>query len=215
MKKYFLTGLIILLPLLVTIMLFIFIVDLFTSPFLNIFINFLMNFEGAIPLLKNQALMIFIARILIIAALIIFIILLGIVARWFFIRSLLNLANKILSKIPFIRVVHKSLKDIITSFIAKERKAFVKTAMLAFPSKNSYCVGFESGEAPLECQKKAKKKLIPVFLPTAPHPISGFLILTSKENIYSIDMKNEDTVKFTVSCGLIIPKEKQKNVPKK
>jgi uncharacterized membrane protein len=211
MRKYLIAGLIILVPILLTIMLFVFLVDLFTSPFLNIVVDFLMRFENALPLLKNPALLIFIARIVIIILLCICIFLLGVIARWFFFRSLLNFTNKVLSKIPFVKSIYKALKDIITSFMAQERKAFIKTAMIAFPSKEAYCVGFESGEIPKECQDKVKEKLKPIFVPTAPHPISGYLVMVPENNVYSIDMKNEDAIKFTVSCGLILPGEKIDN----
>ena len=87
--------------------------------------------------------------------------------------------------------------------------------MVAFPSKDSYCVGFESGEIPEECQSKVKEKLKPVFVPTAPHPISGYLVMAKEKEVFSIDMKNEDAVKFTVSCGLILPGEKLDDEPKK
>ncbi len=215
MKKYLIAGLIILLPLILTIMIFVFVIDLFTAPFLNIFIDFLSRFEKILPLLKNTAVITIFARILIIIMLLIFIFLLGVIARWFFFRSLINMTNKILSKIPLVKTIYKSLKDITSSFIAKERKAFTKTAMVAFPSKDSYCIGFESGEVPKECQKKVKKKLKPIFVPTAPHPISGYLVMVNEKEILSIDMKNEDAVKFTVSCGLILPGDKTDDKSKK
>jgi uncharacterized membrane protein len=145
----------------------------------------------------------------------VFIFLLGIIARWFFVKSLINLANKILSKIPLVKTIYKSLKDIISSFIAQERKAFTKTAMVAFPSDSSYCVGFESGDIPKQCQDKVKEKLKSVFLPTAPHPISGYLIMAPEDKVHSIDMTNEEAVKFTVSCGLIIPEEELSDEPQK
>ncbi|NGX34867.1 MAG: hypothetical protein K1060chlam1_01226 [Candidatus Anoxychlamydiales bacterium] len=215
MKKYLIAGLVILLPLILTIMIFVFVIDLFTAPFLSMFIDFLSEFDQTLPLLKNPTVITVFARILIIIMLLVFIFLLGVIARWFFFRSLITLANKILSKIPFVKTIYRTLKDIISSFIAQERKAFTKTAMVAFPSKDSYCVGFESGEIPEECQKKVKEKLKPVFVPTAPHPISGYLVMAKEEDVFSIDMKNEDAVKFTVSCGLILPGEKIDDEPKK
>ncbi|HEU64354.1 MAG TPA: DUF502 domain-containing protein [Chlamydiae bacterium] len=208
MKKYLIAGLIILLPLILTIMIFVFVIDLFTAPFLTMFIDFLSKYEQTLTLLKNPTVITIFARILIIIMLIVFIFVLGVIARWFFFRSLINLMNKIFSKIPLVKTIYTSLKDIISSFMKKGSKAFTKTAMVAFPSKDSYCVGFESGEIPEECQKKVKEKLKPVFVPTAPHPISGYLVMAIEKEVFSIDMKNEDAVKFTVSCGLILPGEK-------
>ena len=208
MKKHLIEGLIILLPLILTIMIFVFVIDLFTAPFLTMFIDFLSKYEQTLTLLKNPTVITIFARILIIIMLIVFIFVLGVIARWFFFRSLINLMNKIFSKIPLVKTIYTSLKDIISSFMKKGSKAFTKTAMVAFPSKDSYCVGFESGEIPEECQKKVKEKLKPVFVPTAPHPISGYLVMAIEKEVFSIDMKNEDAVKFTVSCGLILPGEK-------
>ncbi len=215
MKKYLITGVIILIPILLTIMLFVFLVDLFTSPFLNIVINFLMKFEHALPLLKNPALLTFVARLIIIILLCICIFLLGVVARWFIFNAFLNAANRILSKIPFVKTIYKALKDITSSFIAQKRKAFTKTAMIRFPSSDSYCIGLESGEIPQECQNKVDRKLKAVFIPTAPHPLASFFVMVPEDEIYSIDMKNEDVVKYIVSCGLIVPGEKLEDVLEK
>ncbi|OGN59203.1 MAG: hypothetical protein A3F40_03110 [Chlamydiae bacterium RIFCSPHIGHO2_12_FULL_27_8] len=206
MKKYLIAGLIILLPLLFTIMLFIFLIDLFTSPFLNLFISFLSQYTNAIPLLQNEMLLNVTAKILIILLLCIFIFLLGFVARWFFFRSLISFTNSIFSKIPFVKTIYKTLNDVFSSFISNgKRKAFEKTIMVEFPSKDSYCVGFVSGEIPKEINDKMKMKLTPVFVPTAPHPISGYFLLVEENFLKEIDFSNEDAVKFTVSCGLILP----------
>ncbi|NGX62731.1 MAG: hypothetical protein KR126chlam6_00131 [Candidatus Anoxychlamydiales bacterium] len=215
MKKYLIAGLIILLPLVLTIMLFVFVIDLFTAPFLTMFIDFLAKYEQFLPLLKSPTFITVISRILIIVMFLVFIFLLGVIARWFLFRYLMNITNKILSKIPFVKTIYKSLKDIISSFISQESKAFTKTAMIAFPSDNSYCVGFESGEIPKQCQDKVKEKLKSVFVPTAPHPISGYLVMVPEDRVYSIDMTREDAVKFTVSCGLIIPAEERVDESKK
>jgi uncharacterized membrane protein len=215
MKKYLIAGLITLLPLILTIMIFVFLIDLFTAPFLSLFIDVLSKYSNNFPILKSTTVITAISRILIIIMLIIFIFILGVLARWFFIRSLINLTNKILSKIPLVKSVYKTLKDIISSFMAQERKAFTKTIMVPFPSEESYCIAFESGEIPKECQDKIKEKLKPVFVPTAPHPISGYLIMVPADKLNDIEMKNEDAVKFTVSCGLILPGDKENDKIKK
>ncbi|NGX56107.1 MAG: hypothetical protein K1060chlam5_00342 [Candidatus Anoxychlamydiales bacterium] len=209
MKKYLIAGLIILLPLALTIMIFIFLVDLFTSPFLNVVTSFLTQFKTTIPLLNNPMFATFISRILIIIMLVVFIFILGVITRWFFFKTIMNWTNKILSKIPFVKSIYNSLKDIISSFLSKEgSKAFKHTILIPFPTKDSYCIGFESGDVPQECQEKIDKKLKPVFLPTAPHPISGYMFFVGEDEALDIDIKNEDAVKFTVSCGLILPGEK-------
>ena len=200
MKKYIIAGLII----------------LFNSSFLHFFTNFLLKYQDTFRFLHNKAFVSVIAKILIILLLCVFIFVLGFVARWFFFNSLINMMNKIFSKIPFVKSIYKTLKDVISSFVSvDERKAFRYTTMVEFPSKDTYCVGFVSGDIPHECTEKAKEELTPVFLPTAPHPISGYFVMVPNKLIHKIDMSNEDAVKFTVYCGLILPGEKLPDVFKK
>jgi len=210
MKKYFIAGLIILLPLSVTLMLFVYFVDLFTTPFLSKMLSILTGYKIYLPFLQNQTITVIIARILIIFFLIIFIILLGAITRWFLFNYLMNITNKILSKIPFVKTVYKSLKDIFGAFMSQERKAFRYTTMVQFPSEKSYAVGYLSGYTTQEIEEKTKKQLKPIFIPTSPHPISGFLIFIEEKDEYKLDMKNEDSIRYILSCGLIIPEDKKK-----
>ena len=114
--------------------------------------------------------------------------------------------NAFLMKIPFFKGIYHTSKDLIDSIIsADERKAFLYPLMVNFPFKKSQSIGFLSGTVPPECEKKLNKKLTSIFVPTAPHPISGYLIFAPEEEITKIKMTNEEAVKFTVSCGIITP----------
>ena len=205
MRKSFITGLIILLPIAVTFFLVSFILDIFTSPFLEVVTPFLDKFQDVFPFLASKGISTFIARILIILLFFISIFLLGILGRWFLFRALLSFGNAVLMKIPLFKSIYHTTKDMVTSLLSiKERKAFKCPVMVKFPSNKSSCIGFLSGEVPKEC-KKAGIDLEPVFVPTAPHPISGYLIFVPKKEVKKIKMTNEEAVKFTVSCGVITP----------
>ena len=204
-KKYFLTGLVLLMPAVLTLMIIIFVIDFFTAPFLDFVKDLLFKLEQ--PIALHPAFFTFVARIIIIILLCFFIFLLGVIARWFFFRSLLNLTNKILSKIPFVKTVYRVTKDVSEAFIhsEKEKKVFKNPLLVPFPSKKSFCIGFETGEVPPFCQKHINDPLTTVFVPTAPHPISGYLIMVKNKDMHRIKMTNEQAVKFTVSCGVITP----------
>ena len=96
-------------------------------------------------------------------------------------------------------------KDIVQAFFQKDSQAFRNPVMVSFPSKKSFTVGFATGRVPNVCQKHFEKKLTPVFVPTAPHPISGFILFTEEDKQLKVDMTNEEAVKLTVSCGVIVP----------
>jgi uncharacterized membrane protein len=208
MKKHFITGLIILMPVVLTLLILIFIIDFFTNPFLTVIENLLLHIKIT-HTLSPQAVT-FISRIVVLSFLFFLILILGVIARWFFFRSIINLTNKILSKTPFVKTIFNITRDIAGAFVSHgEKKAFKKPVLIMFPSKKSFSVGFETGEIPPICQKHVKEPLTPVFVPTAPHPISGYLLMVKKKCVDNISMTNEEAIKFTVSCGIITPEDKE------
>jgi len=207
MKKSFVTGLIILMPIILTILLFVFLIDLFTTPFLDMVEPWLAAHINLDPTVIS-----FIARIIILVLLFVAIFLLGLIARWFFIRPLIKWGNALMERIPVIKSIYKVTKDIISAFFSPEgRKAFNRPVMVPFPSEDSFCVGFYSGHVPKECLDKSKAELSPVFIPTAPHPISGYLVMVPKTDVSELKMSNEEAVKFTVSCGVVVPEGKNES----
>lgn len=212
MRKYFLTGLAILLPLVLTIVVIVFVVDLFTTPFVDVVKDFIYQFERTHPIIKSDEAIQIIARIISLILIIVLIFLLGVIARWFFFRSILKFMNWIFSKIPFVKTIYKVTKDIASAlFGGGGSKAFKRSVLVPFPSPHSFCVGFETGDVPEVCQKSVDKKLVPVFVPTAPHPISGYLLMMAEDDVKAIQMSNEEAVKFTVSCGMILPEQETRH----
>ncbi|MGD2170441.1 MAG: DUF502 domain-containing protein [Chlamydiota bacterium] len=203
MKKAFLTGLIILMPVALTVMVVFFVVDLFTDPFVNFFKDFLSKQHW----IRSANLLTFVARLFSLISVCLFIFLLGFLTRLFFVRWMLGVANQWISKIPLIKPVYNTSKDIVNALFQQEGKAFKKPLMIPFPTDKSFSVGFETGEIPTCCSEKINKELVPVFIPTAPHPISGFMLMVPKEKTHLIDMTNEQAVKLTVSCGVILPED--------
>ena len=201
MKKYLLAGIAILLPVALTIIVIVFLVDLFTSPFVHLVkIHFVPS--GVLP----ENLVPIVSRLLALIFLCAFIFLLGFVARWFIIKNILSIANKILSRIPLIKTIYRVSRDIIAAFFAVDgKKAFKYPVMIPFPYPPSYELGFQAGEVAEEIQSKVKTPLVSVFAPTAPHPISGFLLFIPEKDVLKIEMTNEEAFKFLVSCGLIHP----------
>ena len=206
MKKYLLTGLVILMPVALTAMIIMFLFDFFTEPFVNIVGKLFELISQKASFNPPPALAVFISRILALILLCIFIFLLGMLARWFLIKNLLSGANKILSRIPLIKTVYKISKDIISALFSTEgKKAFKYPVLIPFPHDPSFCLGFQAGEVAQEIKEKLKAPVTSIFIPTAPHPISGFLVLVPEKDVHKINMSNEEAVKYLVSCGLINP----------
>jgi uncharacterized membrane protein len=199
MKKYLITGLIILLPLVLTIVIIFFLIDFFTSPFVHIVSEHIFS-HVALP----EGLALFISRILAFFLLCIFILLLGMVARWFVIKNIISGTSSLLSKIPLIKTIYKVSRDVIAALFSLDgKKAFKYPVLIPFPERPTFALGFQAGEVAEEIKKTVKEPLVTVFAPTAPHPITGFLFLIPERDVSKLDMTNEEAVKYLVSCGLI------------
>lgn len=208
MKKYLLTGLIVLLPAALTLMIIIFLFDFFTGPFVNIVGPFTAYIQLKLNIVFPEGFNLFLSRIFALIFLCIFIFFLGIVTQWFLVKNIISWTNKIIARIPFINTVYKVAKDVFSALFSTDgKKAFKKPVMMPFPCRPNFCFGFQAGEVAQECQEKIPTRLVSVFTPTAPHPISGFLFLVPENDVTDLDMTNEEVVKFLVSCGMILSKK--------
>ncbi len=204
MKKYFITGLIVLMPIVLTIFIFAFLVDILTNPFISFIKKNIVHTSFYYSFLDYEI----IIRLILLIVLFLFVILLGVIGRLFIFKFFFNLANKLLFKIPIFRTIYKVIKEIVDSFVSiGEKQIFKKASLVNFPSEKSFCVSFETGQVPSECQKHISDELRTVFIPTSPHPISGYLVFVKRKNMKDLDITKEEALKLIVSCGLINPED--------
>jgi len=212
MRKYFITGLVILLPLAVTIAIVIFIMNFLTEPFIGFVENFLTGFEWSGTKLTDiipHKVIHYGAQVIILIGLFFFTLILGFFARWFFIRYLLKLSDKILHRIPLVNKIYKTTQEIINTFFRKESKSFQRVVIVPFPSKDVYCLGLVSRDAPKKIEELTGQKLLSIFIPTTPNPTSGFILMFKETDVIDLDIRTEDALKFIVSCGVIHPESLQ------
>ncbi len=210
MKKYFLTGLAILLPLAFTIAIVVFIVNFLTKPFMGLVMTFLSHTraqEFGFLFLSPEQVIRYSSQFIILIGLFLITLLLGIIARWFVFRIFLNLSDKLLHKIPLVNKVYKTTQDIIKTLFSSDKNSFKQVVMAPFPHGGTYSLGLVSRESPKTCEKAKGSELVSVFVPTTPNPTTGFLLMFKQEDLIFIDMKTEDAIKYIVSCGVIIPEE--------
>ena len=213
MKKYFITGLVILLPVAVTIAIVIFLVDLLTKPFMGWVMQLLMHTN-----IKNLGFSIFSpeqvirygSQIIILIGLFLVILGIGFLGRWFFIKSFFRLSDKLLHKIPLVNKVYKTTQDIIQTLFVTDKNSFKQVVLVPFPSQETFCLGLVSRASPKVCSAKAQEDMVSVFIPTTPNPTTGFLIMYKKQDLIFLDMKTEEAIKYIVSCGVILPGQENK-----
>ena len=200
LKKYFITGLVILLPLAVTIVLVAFIINILTQPFVGLIEQFLVTmpwyqkYRGAVHI---------ILQIFLLFGLFFFTVLLGFLARVVVFKSFLSVYDYILHRIPIIKTVYKATQQVIKTIFGTSSRSFKQVVMVPFPTQGAYCIGLVSSPAPSLCEKTAGTSLITVFVPTTPNPTSGFLMMYRKDEVIFLDMKIEEAFKYIISCGVI------------
>jgi len=191
LRNYFITGIIVLVPLGFTLYLTLFLVSIL-SKLIPEEINPNSYLPFSIPGLE-------------IAISIIFITLIGFISLSFIGKRILKLINDLLKKIPFLRTIYSAIGQMTESFTNKKgRKKSV--VLVQYPSKGSWAVGFATKDNKGEISKKINDKLVNVFIPTTPNPTSGFLLMFPKKEVIYLDMSFEEASKFIVSAGTSNPK---------
>lgn len=206
MKKYFITGLIILLPLALTVLIVAFIVNFLTQPFVGFFEQFLVNEPW---FTKYEPIIHFSLQILLLLFLVGFTMLLGLLARLVIFKSLLSIYDYLLHRIPIIKSVYKATQQVIKTIFGSSSESFKQVVMVPFPTQDSWSIGLISSTAPKFCLEAVDSTLLTVFVPTTPNPTSGFLMMYKKSQVIFIDMKIEDALKYIISCGVISSEEKK------
>ena len=193
LRNYFITGVLVLIPIGVTLYLTLFFIKIF-SKILPQEINPNNYLPYSIPGLE-----------IIISIIVITVI--GWLSLSFLGKKLVKLVNDIFKKIPFLRTVYSAIGQMTQSF-SQSRKSKKKSVVLVeYPRKGSWAVGFATQENTGEIASKTNKNLINVFVPTTPNPTSGFLLMFPKDEIIYLDMSFEEASKFIVSAGTSNPKE--------
>lgn len=208
MKKYFITGLVILLPLALTVSIIVFIFNLLTNPFLGVVKTFFEHynlFETGFLFLSADKLQNIIAQVLILFSLFIVTVGLGLIARWFFFRSLIKITEYIVKKIPFVSAIYKTCSDVIKTIFTTKNKSFKQVVLARFPNPTTLSIGLITSEQIPSLGGTPHQDVVAVFVPTTPNPTSGFLVMYKREDLIYLDMKVEEAFKYIVSCGLITP----------
>ena len=189
-RNYFIVGVVVLIPIGITIYLTIFLVSI-SSKILPKEINPNHYLPYDIPGVE-------------IATAIFLITIIGWLSLSFLGKKLLNVFNNILKRIPILRTIYPAIVQMTETFTKtdKEKKNVV---LVEYPRKGTWAVGFATKENSGEISNKTNRKLINVFVPTTPNPTSGFLLMFPKEDVIYLDLTFEEASKFIISAGTSNP----------
>lgn len=133
----------------------------------------------------------------------------GILATNFFGRRMVSRWEEFLDRVPIVRGIYATLKSMMDILSFKQREKYDKVVMIQFPKNGHYCLAFVTGETREEVQALAPEPLVHVFVPTSPNPTSGYFLLVPEKEIVPVDMGVEEAMKLIVSGGFYSPPEKK------
>jgi len=137
------------------------------------------------------------------------ILLLGFFATSMVTQRLLAAWDRLLSRIPIFRGIYTSVQKLVES-IFRQDQGGRQVVLIEYPRKGIYTVGFATGPAMGELKRKSQDRLLNVFVPTTPNPTAGFYLLVPEREVVALEMTPEEAFKLIVSGGMITPEEKSK-----
>ena len=140
-----------------------------------------------------------------------FTIFVGWLGKGFVGRSLLRYGESLVERMPVVRTVYGSVKQIAETVFNQKNSSFDKACLIEYPRKGIWAIGFIATGARGEIEKYSPKDdhLVSVFVPTTPNPTSGFMLFLPSKDINELAMSVEEAAKLVISAGLVYPAEKE------
>lgn len=192
-KKYFIAGTLVILPLLLTVYILVGLFQ-FADGILGKFINAYLA----------QTLGFYIPGLSLILFLVI-IFFTGLITTHFLGRKLYLALDTALRHFPLIRLIYPSVKQVSEFLFTTQHQTFKKAVLVEYPRQGIWSMGFITNEGFQEAKDKTKQELLNIFIPSSPGPFTGYYVLLPRQEVIVLDITIEDAIKLIVSGGLLNP----------
>ena len=193
-RSYFVTGLLLLVPLVITLWV------------LNLIVS---TMDQSLQLLPQQLQpeVLFGRRIpglgVLLTLLIIFVT--GLLARNFIGEGLVRLWEGLLARIPIVRSIYSSVKQVSDTVLSPNGQAFRKALLVQYPRVGVWTIAFQTGSPAEEVRDSVDQDMVSVYVPTTPNPTSGFFLMIPRSEVVELRMSVDEALKYVVSMGVVAP----------
>ena len=118
----------------------------------------------------------------------------------------LKVWDRLVTRIPIVRSIYSSVKQVSSTIFSGNGQAFRKALLIRYPHAESWVIAFQTGNTADEIEQKLGGEYVNVFLPTTPNPTSGFFMIVPRANVIELDMSVEEALKHIVSMGSVPPR---------
>ena len=192
-KKYMITGILSIIPVYFTYVISKILFQLFSNPGAKFF-NYITKIIGKDNIRYLPELVGFVGVLLIIYVF-------GMLISTIFVKKILNAFEKVVSGIPVINIIYKTIKQITSSLGDPEKESFKKVVLIEYPRKNLWTLAMVTGES----KDRDSNEYYNIYVPTTPNPTSGFMLYTLKSEVVESNISVEEGLKIIISGGVIGP----------
>lgn len=195
LRKYFISGLLVWLPIWVTLLVIKFLVDLLSNSLLLLPRRFQPDVLLGVHIPG-------IGMIITLAV----IILTGLLAANFIGKKVVDVSDSLMARIPLVRSIYTGVKQVTQTLFTPGGQSFRKVLLVEYPSPGIWSLAFQTGEASKEVETALNDStMVTYFIPTTPNPTSGFLMMAPRSKVIELDMGVDQALKFVISLGVVQP----------
>ncbi|HZV99234.1 MAG TPA: DUF502 domain-containing protein [Methylophilaceae bacterium] len=197
MKRYFITGLLVLVPLFITVWVLLTVIGLMDQSLLLLPSTWRPEAQFGRTIPGIGALL---------TLLIIFVT--GLIATNFFGKQLITLWEALLGRVPFVKSIYNSVKQVSDTLFSDSGQAFRKALLVQFPREGSWTIAFLTGQPGGDVVNHLHGEYVSVYVPTTPNPTGGYFLMLPKADVVELDMSVDEALKYIISMGVVTPPPK-------
>jgi uncharacterized membrane protein len=194
MKKYFITGLLVLVPVVITFW---------------VLSSLIQTMDQSLLLLpekwRPQQLFGFSVVGLGAVLTVVVIFVTGVIATNIFGQQLILLWEAMLSRVPVVKSIYASVKQVSDTIFSDSGNAFRKAVLVQFPNKGSWTIAFLTGQPGGDVSNHLQGDYVSVYVPTTPNPTGGYFLMMERKDVVELDMSVDQALKYIISMGTVAP----------
>jgi uncharacterized membrane protein len=132
----------------------------------------------------------------------------GIIATNFFGRRILEFWEGILARVPVVKSIYYSVKQVSDTLFSDSGQAFRKALLVQYPRAGSWTIAFQTGQPGGSVARHLPGDHVSVYVPTTPNPTSGFFLMMPVSEVVELDMSVDEALKYIISMGVVVPPDK-------
>lgn len=194
MKRYFITGLLVLVPLLITVWVLATLIGIMDQSLLLLPAAWRPEAQLGYQIPGLGALL---------TLLVIFVT--GLVATNFLGQQLINMWERLLGKVPVVKGIYNSVKQVSDTLFSGSGQAFRKALLVQFPHQGSWTIAFLTGQPGGDVANHLHGEYVSVYVPTTPNPTGGYFLMLRRADVIELDMSVDEALKYIISMGVVTP----------